>query len=309
MMYLTAEHTPILSRIKKGSKPRNTLVEYPFKSRFAATENAVVDGTDVVSGDLKNNSANKGMLSSRTQQLREAVGVTKRAQLAGVEYTTADLYADSLMDMMIKMKEDAELMIIRDQNSVAGSDSVAEKTRGLLNWIRTANPGANNDLPVPTAALCASGQIVASKAAASDVTEDDFRGVLQAIATLSRTAGRKVTAYLSPAMKTAFSNFTRTGSTASNTLPLRRFDQQPGKLSLNVTIYDGDFGTVMLVPHFALPSGIHALLISEDEYCLRPLQNFQHTKLPFEGGSYKGFIDAFFALQVDNPQAFGKITT
>lgn len=318
--FARAVESPFSTMVRKGPKPKSTLFEFPFRSRHTASDEAIGDGQDVAGGDVLNNEANKTMLQARIQKSWVVYGVGDIAQEFTEEYGgVTDLLADNAMDAMNLAKEKLELMCLKNDDSRAGTGSTtatSSKTRGLVHWIRSANPGGSPDLPIPTMALTPAGNILTGKATASVVTEDDFRGVMRSVATAARKTGFSWDVFVTPDMKEAFSNFTRTAvvnqATAATTqVPLRSFNAQQAdsKITLNVTLYESDFGTLRLHPHFSLPSGVHALIADMTAVSLRPGRTPRTGELPYNGGSHRRLIDFIYGLEVSNPTCHGKITT
>lgn len=307
-----ALEAPVSTMIKKGAKPKATLFEWPHRVPLTPSDVAIEDGTDLQAAEVVNNSANKAMIQGRTQLSRRGTGVGLIAQEAIVEYGEKgdDQLAQNREDMMNQSREDLEVTLLKNGDSVAAVSGTPGKTRGLVNWIRSANPGSP-DLAVPTQALCAAGQIVTGKAAATDVTEDNVRAIMKTIATAKRVRSQTWDCFLTPAMKEVFSNWTRTGDTTASTVPLRRFNAaaDTNKITLNVKFYESDFGLIRLHPHFSLPSGVHAVFADFGSMQWRPLIRPTMGKIPFQGGGYKEFVYWAGGLQVDDPQCFGKITT
>lgn len=314
-----ALETPFSTMVRKGPKPKSTLFEWPFKVRHTPSDEGIGDGQDVAAGDIINNESNKAMLQGRIQKSWVPYGVGDIAAEFVEEYGVPDLVADNAEDALNLAKEKMELMFIKNSDSRAGTGSTAgtsSLTRGLTHWIRSANPGGSPDLPVPTIALAPAGNIVSGKAAATDVVEDDFRGVMQAVATAARKTNFNWDVFLTPAMKVVFSNWTRTATVnqataASTVVPLRSFNgqQSDSKITLNVLLYESDFGLLRLHPHFSLPSGVHALVVDMEHVAARPGRKPRSFELPYSGGSIRKVIDFIYGLEVSNPTCHGKITT
>ncbi len=307
-----AQENPFSTMVKKGPKPKSTLFEFPFKTRHTPADVFIGDGQDVADADLINNEANKTMIQARIQKGWVPFGVGDIAQEFVEEYGVSNLVADNAEDAMVLAKEQLELMCLKNSDSRAGTGSTAataSKTRGLTAWIASA---AQADLPVNAMALTPAANIVTGKAAATDVTEDDFRGVMQSVATNARKTGFSWDVFLSPSSKANFSNFSRTQTvSAATVVPLRRFNagQADGKMTLNVLIYESDFGNLRLHTHFSLPTGVHALIVDMDHVALRPGRPPRTGDLPYNGGSIKKLIDYIYGLEVNNPRCHGKITT
>jgi len=310
-----AIETPFSTMARKGPKPKSTLYEWPFKQRHSVSDVGIADGQDVAAGDLINNEANKTMLQGRVQKGWVPYGVGDIAQEFVNEYGVTDLLADNAADAMDLAKEKLEVMCLKDGDSrpeTGNNSSTSALCRGLTNWIRSANPGGSPDLPVPNMALVPAGNIVSGKANATDIVEDDFRGVMKSVATASRKTNHSWDVFLTPDAKAQFSNFTRTQQVAAaTTVPLRRFnaDQADGKMTLNVLFYESDFGKLRLHTHFSLPTGVHALIVDMDAVALRPGRRPRTGDLPFNGGTIQKLIDFIYGLEVNNPRSHGKITT
>jgi len=314
-----AVETPFSTMVRKGPKPKATLFEWPFRTRFTPADQGIGDGQEVAAGDITNNETNKAMVQGRVQKSWVVYGVGDIAQEFVEEYGVPDLLADNAVDAMNMAKENLEVMCLKNSDSRAGTGSTtgtSSLSRGLVHWIRSSNPGGSPDLPLPTIALAPAGNIITGKAAAANVTEDDFRAGMQSIATQGRRTGFTWDAFVTPAMKAQFSNFTRTAtvdqsSAATTVVPLRSFNsqQQDAKLTLNVTLYESDFGKIRLHPHFSLPSGVHALVVDMDFVRLRPGRTPRTYELPYQGGMHKRVIDWIYGLEVSNPTVHAKITT
>lgn len=311
-----ALETPFSTMVKKGDQPKSSLYEWPFRQRPTPTNVGIADGQDVTAADVGNNEALKCMLQGRTQKGWVAYGVGDVAQSLVNEYGISNLMADNAQDAMGQAKENLELMFLSNTDSRAETGATSATSallRGLTQWVRTT---AGTDLPINAMALTPAGNIVTGKATADLITEDEFRGVMQSIATACRKTNNTWDVFLSPLAKQTFSNYIRTATVnqaapASTVVPLRSFnaDQKDGKITLNVTFYESDFGLLRLQPHFSLPSGVHALIVDMDSVKARPLRAPREWDLPFMGGTNQSVIDYIFGLEVSNPRAHGKITT
>ncbi len=306
-----AEETPLSSMIKKGPKPKSSLFEFPFKTRHAPSDNAISDGVDVADGEVINNEANKHMIQARVQKSRVVIGVSDIAEELGNEYAVnGTLVADNLADGFVLARENLEVTLLKAGDSIPyASSSVPNRTRGLTSWIRSANPGSP-DLPVPAAALTPAGNILTGQAAATDITETEVNAIMQSIATQARKNGTW-DVFVSPSFKAVFTGWARTGVQSATALPLRRWtaDMKDGTMSLNISVYESDFGKLRLHTHFSLPSGVHALFVDMTALELRPVRNATMKALEYRGGGHRRFIEYIQGLEVSNPTVHGKITT
>jgi hypothetical protein len=308
-----AEENPASSMIKKGTKPKSTLFEWPGKSRHTPSDNAVADGADVADGDVINNESNKALLQGRVQKQRVAFGVTDLVEELGDEYAVSGgLLADNRADALVLMRENMEVTLLKNGDSEAyGGNSTPMKTRGIANWVRTANP-SNPDLPVPASFLCPSGNVLTGQAAASDVTEEELLDILQSIATAARQM-KNLHVFATPAMRRNISSLLKFAPEASGKVLVRRFNNTVSsngtEIAMTVDRMVCDFGKFFLHTHFSLPSGVHALFVDMDMVQIRPVRTPKLTKLEYRGGKHVEFFEQVFGIQVDNPRSHGKVTT
>lgn len=309
-----AEETPVSSTIKKGTKPKSTLFEWPFKIRHTPSDNAVADGVDVADGDIVNNESNKKMIQGRVQKGRVAFGVSDMAEELGEEYAVSGgLLADNRTDALVLAKENMEVTLLKTGDSQAHIDNNNPmKTRGICSFARTANP-ADPDLPVPAIALTPAGNIITGKAAATDITEENLLDVLQSIATACRQM-KTVHVFASPALRRVISSWMKFAPEAAGKVLVRRFsndvkDGKAAEITVTVDRITCDFGKFFLHTHFSLPAGIHCVIVDMEMVQIRPVRTPKLTKLEYRGGKYTEFFEYILGLQVDNPQCIGKITT
>src|SRR6187402_644624 len=307
---LRVEECPVTSMAKKGPKPKSSLYEWRIKGKHTPTDSAIADGVDVQDSEIINNESLKYTAQGRTQKGRVVVGVSDVAEELGDEYAVnGGLVADNLMDGLIMARENMELSLLKNSNSAPYTDSSNPmKMRGLTYWARSSN-AANGDLPVPTGALTPAANIVSGKAAATDVTEENFISILQGIATASRKM-HNLHVFATPAMRVRLSSLTKFTPANSTDLLTRRFNQTDLKaITMTVERMECDFGKFFLHTHFSLPSGVHALLIDMDMIQMRNTRNPTAQKLPYLGSVRKTMIEYIMGLEVSNPQTIGKITT
>lgn len=306
-----AEENPASTMIKKGKKPKASLYEWGFKTRHTPSDNAVEDGLDVQDAEFLNNEANKAMLQGRIQKGRVAIGVSDIAEELADEHMVGDsMLADNRADAIVLCRENLEVTILKNGDSQPNSAGNPHKLRGLANWIRSANPGGSPDLPVPASALTPAGNILTGKATASLVTEDEFRAIMQSIATTCRQKGIW-DVFVSPAMAAVITNWQRTGDVTATTAPLRRFTAAQGSdtIQFSVRFYESDFGKLRFHTHFSLPAGVHALVVDMSSLSLRPVRPPNIKELEYRGGGRKEIMEYIYGLEVTNPQSHGKITT
>ena len=346
LLRLTASDTPYFSMVKKGRRVFNSTPEWPYQARPSSSQTTVADGTDVSNNDLRDYESLHGMLQGRAAQVRVPFGVGKRAQAMTRQYGGIK---DKFKQYGLLAMEECGLNIesilkgTQDSWTETVSSQPRDQTRGLFRWLDCyATP---TDLAIPSAARNPSGSKVTNRATVGAYTEDDVRGVMKSIA---ETAKRKKGNYVmlaSPGMKQVISNLGYSQSvgatTGTHSVPLRRFteDAKSKTITLDVTAYEGDFGTIKVMPDFdlnnastsyattyaatadnglgrtaaaqkmdaALLAGtrIDWYLLNLDFLEVSMVQAPMMTTLPDNGGGPRAYVDAIFVHCVLNPQQHG----
>ena len=309
-----AEECSFFTMAPKGPAPESDLFEHLFKKRFTPTDSAVVDGADVVDADLTNNEANKFRIQRRIQKGRVAIGVGDIAQQVVKEYgVPTNLMSDNMADGMILARENMELTCLKDGDSVPDNGTLANKTRGLTNDIRSANPGGG-DLELPTATLTPAASIVTGISDITDTAQFNeaiFRAVMRSIAVTGYRKG-SWDVFCSPDCLDAMTKFfTQAPSNSTSPVILRRFNQASTdeNITFEVMTYQTPSGKVRFHQHYQLPAGVHALVVDMSMIKIRPKLAPVTYDLPYLGGKRKKIIEYIFGLQNENPQAHGKFTT
>jgi hypothetical protein len=306
-----AEECSFGTMSKKGPKPKSTLYEFPFKKRFDPEDHAVEDAADVQDSEVINNESCKSMIQARTQKGRVVVGVDDVADELGEEYALeGTLLADNVKDGIIKARENSEVSYLKGGNSQSYSSGNPRKMRGLVGFIRSTNPGSGNDLPIPDDALTPSGNIVAGKAAAVNVTQDDFLNIMLSIVSTCRT-NKSLHVFATPALRMRIASWTQFAPESAGNVSLEHWVRKPESKEILISVQriTCELGTFFLHTHFALPSGVHAIIVDMDAVKLRQVRGATLTELPYLGGVKKRMIEYILGEEVSNPQAHGKITT
>jgi hypothetical protein len=300
--------TPLTTMLKKGPRPKNTLFDWQVDAYDAPNTNGVVDGEDVNSYD--NKAKNRQKLSGRVQKVRRPWKVSDMAEEvsdpAGVKSEAANAIAKSL----VELKRDMECVIGGDNDSQADNGSVPYLTRALGKWIQN---GAQSDLPVPSAFRTPTTSI--DTTAMASLTEATIQGVLQSVY-LQTGENKRYALICGVDFKRAVTDMTKTQAGVSSTVASIRTYNQPdakeGMIYSNVDMFVGDFGELEIMPSVWLAFGTsnsptrRAYLLDTSKLTLRPLRNPGSKRLADQGGGPRGYVDAIFALQCDNPLGHGK---
>ena len=303
-----AHDCPVVSSAKKGSKPGNTLMQWQASAYDAAVSSGTVDGTDVSGSDYENPGANRAILSNYVQIHRRSIRVSplsvEISNVAGLK----DELAAGIANKLVELKRDMEKSYLsaNDAQADAGG-STPYLTKGLATWIST---GGGSVLQVPAAFRTPTGSIETT-ATTADITDTTVQEVLASI--YSETGSIKnFTMPLGRTLKRAFTDrLTGTRSvTDSNGIAatqIRTFSPQTGKkVTLACDIFEGDFGTVALVPDNFVPAQTDGYVLDMDGIEIRYGKLPEVKELPDSGGGPIRMIEAVAALIVHNPLAHGK---
>jgi len=300
---------------KKGAEPINPLTQWQADAFNAATVPAgVLSNTDVSSSDFVDNAANRVLLSARIQKFREVPSVDDLAQhvseVAGIGKKKE--MARAVSKSLEQMKRSMEAAFCSDQEGVEQSGVTPYKTRGLGKWIQN---GAQSDLPVNSAYRTPTASI--NTTATASLTENNIQDMLQS---LYEQTGKAQTYSLvcGPALKRQFTSFTRTQFASTNVASAIRVLNQKdsSKIVSSVDIFEGDFGTLELIPSLFLAKDAtvnaaavqngRGYVLDMDMVELRYNRKPRFQELEDRGGGPRGIVDAICALCVKSPLALGK---
>jgi hypothetical protein len=310
-----AKTCPVISMAKKGAEPINPLTQWQADAFNAATVPAgVLSNTDVSSSDFVDNAANRVLLSARIQKFREVPSVDDLAQhvseVAGIGKKKE--MARAVSKSLEQMKRSMEAAFCSDQEGVEQSGATPYKTRGLGKWIQN---GAQSDLPVNSAYRTPTASI--NTTATASLTENNIQDMLQS---LYEQTGKSQTYSLvcGPALKRQFTAFTRTQFASTNVASAIRVLNQKdsSKIVSSVDIFEGDFGTLELIPSLFLAKDAtvnaaavqngRGYVLDMDMVELRYNRKPRFQELEDRGGGPRGIVDAICALCVKSPLALGK---
>lgn len=304
-----AHDCPVVSSAKKGEKPGNTLMQWQASAYDAAVSTGTVDGTDVTSSDYENPGANRAILSNYVQVHRRVVRVSplsiEISNVAGLK----DELAQGIANKLVELKRDMEKSYLsaNDAQADAGG-STPYLTKGLATWISTAGGSV---LQVPAAFRTPTGSIEAT-ATTANITDVTVQDVLSSI--YSETGS--INNYMMPlgrTLKRAFTDRltgTRSVTDATNNIAatqIRTFSPQTGKkVTLSVDFFEGDFGTLALIPDNFVVAQTDGFVLDMDGIEIRYGKLPEIKDLPDAGGGPIKMIEAVAALIVHNPLAHGK---
>jgi len=302
---------PVVSTAKKGSKPGNTLMQWQADAYAASVTTGTVDGTDVSA--YENPGENRAILSNYVQIHRRVVRVSPLAleisNVAGIK----DEISSGIARKLVEIKRDMETRYLLQEGD-SGADAQLDAggstpylTKSLGEWISTAG-GAVLQVPEAFRTPTASIETTATTANITDTTVQD---VLSSI--YSETGSIKN--YMMPLGRTLKRAFTdrmtgtraATGATDLPATQVRTFSPLSGKkVTFAVDIFEGDFGTVRLVPDNFAPALTDGYVLDMDGIEIRYGKLPEIKELPDAGGGPIRMIEAVAALIVHNPLSHGK---
>lgn len=303
-----AHDCPVVSGAKKGAKPGNTLMQWQADSYDSAVSTGTVDGSDVGSSDYQNPGGNRAILQNYVQIFRRSIRVSplslEVSNVAGLK----DEVANGIAKKIVELKRDKESTFLSANDAQADDGTNAYLTKGLATWISTAGGSV---LQVPSAFRTPTASIETT-ATTANITDTTVQDVLASI--YSQTGSIKnFMMPLGRTLKRAFTDRltgTRSVTDATNNIAatqIRTFSPQSGKkVTLSVDFFEGDFGTVALVPDNFMPAQTDGYVLDMDGIELRYGKMPEVKELPDSGGGPIRMIESVAALVVHNPLAHGK---
>jgi len=227
---------------------------------------------------------------SDMQQLVDTAGVSN-------EFANAESKA------VRELKRDFESAICsaQDRQAEAGAGT-PYKTRGMFKWLGVG--GQPSDVP-------AAFQNVANDTTATQ-TEATFNSVLQELYEANGMPGGQLTLIAGPTLKSEISDFSRQLAATNGTYQVTQ-SAESKKITLSVSVYDGDFGVCNIVPSVflnrtsgsATVDGDAGLLIDPEYVSVFTLKAESRSELEDQGGGQRGFADLIAGISCDSPKAHG----
>ena len=307
---LEPEDCPKTSTFAKTTKATNTFQTWQADSLAPVDFSGVLEGQDVSA--FNNEAANRARFGNYVQMFRRPWMVSRLQEASDPAGVSSEV-ANSKVKAMREIKRSIEAAIGSDNDMQADNGVVPWKTRGLGNWIRATAQSVN---PVPSAFLTPSASIDAT--ATGSLTENLFNDVFQSIFQVNG-GRRNYTLFAGPNLKRAISKFQRQEGTTTAKSYMVTQDANENKVTLNVTVYDGDFHTVTVIPDMfnGLADGADPSVTTNQQkargYVIDPalvgistFLGMQAEELEDQGGGRRGFVSTTLLLVCKNPKGLGK---
>ncbi len=252
LRFVSPSTTPMYSTLKQSAAPKAVLTEWLADVLASPDANGVIDGVDLsFNADFTDQINSRVRLGNRVQTVRRAYAVSRQAQMVDVA-PGESLMAASKAKSLTELKTDIETVIGSGASQVAGSGTVAAKSQGLGVWSDPAAVAA--DVPASVRSVTGSRFNYSTPGA---MTEANFRSVLQAVyeASGSKTDYRL---FAGPAIVNAISDMSRANANSA------AFNQEVGggRLTLSITEYQSDYGTVKVIPDLFLGREVGSAITS-----------------------------------------------
>lgn len=330
-----AKEVPFYSMVPKGTAVTNVLFEWPVDKELTAGDNAQKDGSDVThsntaaDSDFDNAQADYAVISNRCQWFRRQALVGKLAQEVQNQAGITDQYSYAVTKKLLQLRRDIEVRacaddlfyagptLLYDSDVRASSASTAMRTRAIGSFIDTTTSGIDSDFRPPSASI-------ESSATSANLTEAQIDAVLQSQYETTGTI-KTQTLLCGPSLKTRFKDFTSVSSAATNiysTVKTYSKSLDDKRIMNTVDVYEGDFGTLELVPslwlRYNFTDGLEATgqtqsnqnswkaygyVIDWNLWEMRFNQQPQVMALPDQGGGKRFQVDAIAGLCCKNPLA------
>lgn len=309
---LEPEDCPKTSTFNKTKAPTNRLQEWQADSLANVDFSGVREGEDVTA--FNNETANRARFGNYIQKFRRPWMVSDEEEATDVAGVGSEV-AVSKTKAAREVKRSIEAAVGSDNDMQADNGAIPYKTRGLGKWIQATAQTVN---PVPAAFLTPSANI--STVTSGAFTETGFNDVFQSI--FQQNGGRRnYTLFAGPTLKRAISKFQRQeGSTVSKGYMVTT-DGDTNKIELNVTVYDGDFHSVTIIPDLfnGVADGAAITTVTTQQQCrgyvIDPqlvgvgyMIGLNARELENQGGGRRGFVGATLALVCKNPRGLGKFS-
>lgn len=165
---------PFMSRVPKGSAPKQAKLTYAVEKYDAADTTGAIDEAEP--SNFENPSAGDAELDVRIQIWEKAVSIgglaTTTTHQAGI--TPKNVVAKKIAKKLIELKRNCEVTLLSDNESQLETGNVGNKTRGLVKW---ASATAQSHYAVSSAYLTPSASI--DTTAIADYTDATITGVME----------------------------------------------------------------------------------------------------------------------------------
>ena len=301
---------PFMSRVPKGSAPKQSKLTYAVEKYDAADTSGAIDEAEP--SNFENPSAGDAEVDVRIQIWEKAVSIgglaTTTTHQAGI--TPRNVVAKKIAKKLIELKRNCEVTLLSDNESQIETGNVGNKTRGLGKWISAT---AQTHYAVDSNYLVPAASIDTSTTTA-DYTDATVLNVLKSSYGVHGDPEAAMTIWAGATWKQTLGRFTFYTRNVSNFTAVRQFNTtSTDRIVLGkVDMLETDFGSpVVRLSRFVNASGDHtsatskllALGIVDDLVETRWAAQPYAEKLAKTGRNEKFLVTATAALACTNPKA------
>jgi hypothetical protein len=293
---LEPEDAPVLSLASKF-KVNASRYEWPVDKLLTPNTDGVFENQDV--DNYANMFEKRAMLGNYIQKFQQGFGVSDLQEAVSSVGPAGYIQAQALAIRAMKRNIEATICSNNDWSVENGADT-PYKMRGLGKW---TDPAGASDIPadyrIPTSSVLTSG-----------FGESSFNALLGSIYSVSGEMG-DLTLVANVALRRAVSDFARSDAGATRTAYNVNQDATSKKITLSVSIFESDFGTVRVVNGnpVCMPTGTtnFGYLINPKHLGVGSLMPLTVKEGEDKGAGRRGYIKTAVTLQCKAPAAFGKI--
>jgi len=333
---IDAKQTPLMSMIPKSEGVINTTYEYPVDKQLAPKDNATADAYSAeldAESKFEKTLDDYSIIQNNVQWFRRAALIGRLAESASNLAGVPDLRATSIRKQLEAIKRDMEVRLCADDvpeatsgNFYSGESSTSPlKTRTLGKYIDSSSANIPSAFRTPASSIVTAAEVES----VANLTEANVQDVLQSIYEETGVA-KELVLLCGVNLKKQFRNFTESTTTDSSNIAATRIrtlnqDASDKKIISTVDVFEGDFGTLTLVPSLFLAkndwtngttgtkdsaydantSRATGYVLDMDMLELRFHQLPSVRSLPDLGSGDRYEINAVAGLSVLNPLAFG----
>jgi hypothetical protein len=300
---------------------------------------STIDGTDASTTGGFADSATRVLAQNYVHTFDKTVGIGFLAEdVSNIAGAPSEL-ARSVARRIVEMKREIEKHMLSRSNAVtqitgSGENATGYKTKALGSYIHesgkagetSGDMGGADAFPVstdPDFTLTASNDTATVApiwtGAATTITEEVVQNVLQGMYDNTGSV-REYTGLVGTTLKRKFTNLASTNTVESTIVAAedaapgiaadrtRVVSKDQGSKSYvsSIDIFEGDFGTITLVPDHYVDNAANGYIIPFDEVEMAVHTAPNISELTNNGGGERRLLRAIMGLKVYNPLAFGR---
>lgn len=282
--------TPFQSNIGSESTG-NTFFEWQTDSLASAAANAQIEGDDL--GNTYTAVTATTRLGNYVQILRKDFLIARTEQVVR-KAGRSDERGYQAAKAAKEMKRDWEKALLDNNAAVAGNDTTARETGGLVAWIKTNIDSSNTNSVDPVWTTVPTG-------ARSDGVQRAFtETILKNVVLQCWEAGGEPSILM-------VGSFNKQAVSAFAGIAEQRYNAQgagPSTIIGAADVYVSDFGNLAIVPN-RFQRGRDGLVIDPSRARVRVLDGYKMHEMAKTGDGDKFMLTYEAGLQIDNEAAFG----